>query len=357
MSSRKSHLIIGIETSCDETACSVIEINNDPIEEITSQNIVELRVNLLSDIIASQIPVHSDYGGVVPELASRMHVTNIVPVVKEAIGEAGICLKDLSAIAVSQCPGLLSSLVVGMSFAKALSVSLAIPLVGVNHIYAHLCVAGLEHRRLKYPHVGLIVSGGHTGIYIVESPLSYRLIGQTRDDAAGEAFDKVAKALGLPYPGGPKISALATEGNREAFRFPRSWMRDTPYDFSFSGLKTAVIQTIRRISSRGGGGCHIPLKDIAASFEASVVDVLVEKTLKAALQYNIKDVVVAGGVASNSYLRAQFIKRGKEVGASVLFPSQRLCTDNGVMIAFLGGIMFMNGITTGLDEDVYSRAV
>ena len=340
MSSRNSSkLILGIETSCDETAASVFQAPG----------------KVLSDVVSSQVEVHSHYGGVVPELASRHHLKNIVWVVDKALKDASIELNDINCIAVTQGPGLVGALVVGLSFAKAISAAKSIALVGVNHVHAHLHAIFLENREIQYPYIGVIVSGGHTVIYVVRGELDYQLLGQTRDDAAGEAFDKVAKVLGLPYPGGPTISKLAIQGNPNRFRFPRAWLKDTPYDFSFSGLKTAVINTIRSLQKSGSS--RLPVEDIAASFQEAVCDVIIDKALKAAKDTGIGTIVLAGGVAANRRLRELFYNRCEAQGISFWVPARHLCTDNAAMIAAMGERLWMLGHTIGMDADVYSRGV
>ncbi len=340
--------MLGIETSCDETAAAVV----------TSDGVV------LSDIIASQVDIHGRFGGIVPEIASRIHVESIVPIVEQSIEEAKVTLEDLSAVAVTQGPGLVGALVVGLSFAKALAFPMDLPLCGVNHIQAHLlaifirdkreegAAAGRREKRPEFPFVGLVVSGGHTSLYLVRNPLDMELLGATRDDAAGEAFDKVAKLLGLPYPGGPVISRLAQKGNPEQFRFPRAMLPETPLDFSFSGLKTAVLQQVHRIRRKG---VQIPVEDICASFEEAVVDVLVEKGLKAAVQYGVKDLVIAGGVSANRRLRSVAQERADRSNVRCHFPEMRYCTDNGAMVAYAGQFLLYAGMLLSPDADVYSR--
>ncbi len=337
-------LILGVETSCDETAAAVVARDG----------------SVLSNVVASQVDIHSRFGGIVPEIASRKHVEAIVPVVEEALLRAGCSLDDLSAIAVTQGPGLVGALVVGLSFSKALSIPLGLPLCGVNHIQAHLLslfLKDIAHEGRKgpvpdFPFIGLVVSGGHTSLYHVRGPLDMELLGSTRDDAAGEAFDKVAKLLGLPYPGGPVISALAERGSPEAFSFPRARLPKTPFDFSFSGLKTAVLQKVTELSNRDE---RIPVEDICASFQAAVVDVLVEKTLMAASEYGLRTIVAAGGVSANPMLRQQMNRKAEEAGIACFFPRPEFCTDNGAMVAYAGWFMLEAGMTLAPDADVYSR--
>ncbi len=330
-------LILGIETSCDETAAAVL---------------LEGR-GLLSNIISSQVDIHAEYGGIVPEIASRKHVEAIDFVVKRALGEARITLNEIDALSVTQGPGLVGSLVVGLSYAKACAFSSGKPITGVNHIHAHLMACFLEKETTpRFPFVGLVVSGGHTSLYRVDHYLKVELLGSTRDDAAGEAFDKVAKILGLPYPGGPVISRLAEKGRGDAFSFPRARLPETPFDFSFSGLKTSVLQTVRRLESQGK---KVVVEDICASFQEAVVDVLTEKTIHAAMEHKVGWVVAAGGVASNKRLRNRLKKACQENGLNFVVPSPVFCTDNAAMVALTGLYQIKGGITLGPDADVYSR--
>ncbi len=332
---RPPHLLLAIESSCDETAAAVLRDGS----------------RLLANVIASQIAIHREYGGIVPELASRHHMTSISPVVRQALEEAGVKPSDIDAVAVTQGPGLVGSLIVGLSFAKAFAFSRNIPFVGVNHVHAHLFSIFLEDEAPSFPYVALVVSGGHTSIYLAEGFDRVRILGQTRDDAAGEAFDKVAKILGLEYPGGPVISRLAARGRPDAFLFPRAKLPDTPLDFSFSGLKTAVLTAVRKLEAEGG----VPIEDICASFQEAVVDVLVEKSVAAALRTGVSDIVVAGGVAANSRLREALRQAGDREGLRVLCPGARLCTDNAAMVAIAGYHRLRMGHEDGLDADVYSR--
>ena len=327
--------ILAIESSCDETAAAVLQDGE----------------RLLSSVIASQIEIHREFGGIVPELASRHHMEAIEPVVRQALDDAGVAMADINGIAVTRGPGLVGSLIVGFSFAKALSAALNIPFTGVDHVYAHLYAVFLEEQKPAFPYVGLVVSGGHTSLYVVEDFHHAKVLGQTRDDAAGEAFDKVAKILGLEYPGGPVISSLAESGRPDAFSFPRSRLRDTPLDFSFSGLKTAVLTRVRKLEAAG----HIPIEDICASFQEAVVDVLVDKTMAAARMEGISDIVLAGGVAANQRLRSAMKEAGASCGVKVFCPSQGLCTDNAAMIALAGYHRLCAGMNGNFDEDVYSR--
>jgi N6-L-threonylcarbamoyladenine synthase len=327
--------ILAIETSCDETAAAILEGG----------------VRVLSNVVASQIDIHKDYGGIVPELASRHHLQAIVWVVEQAFSEAGLDLSAVDGIAVTQGPGLVGSLVVGLSFAKALARARNLPLTGVNHVHAHLLSAFLEEDRPSFPYVGLVVSGGHTSLYLVRGFLSAELLGLSRDDAAGEAFDKVAKILGLEYPGGPIVSRLAEEGDPRAFVYPRARLPATPFDFSFSGLKTSVLTSVKRLSGPG----PLPVADICASFQEAVVDVLVEKAIAAARAHETRDIVVAGGVAANARLRTRMSEECKSAGLCAFFPGPAVCTDNAAMVALTGYHQIRAGILAGEDADVYSR--
>jgi len=331
-------LILGIESSCDETAAAVLADGE----------------RLLADVINSQVSVHARYGGVVPELASRMHLEAIYPVVEEALGRAGVTLADIDGIAVTQGPGLIGSLLVGLSFAKALSLVRKIPYVGVDHMNGHLLSVFLEQDKPAFPYVALVASGGHSSIFLVTAPLEYQLLGRTRDDAAGEAFDKVGKLLGLAYPGGPVIGGLASEGRADAIDFPRAWLAPDSLDFSFSGLKTAVANFVHQCGRRGE---ELPVADICASFQEAVVEVLVEKGLRAVHRTGTNRLVLAGGVAANLRLREVLRRRGAAEGVEVFMPASRFCTDNGAMVAMAGHYRFQAG-HAGYDYelDVYSRA-
>jgi len=302
--------VLGIDTSCDDTSVAIVADGT----------------TILANIVASQVDIHHRYGGVVPELACRKHIEAIGPVYRSALDEAGLTLADLDAIAVTQGPGLIGALLVGLSFAKALAYASGKPLVPVNHLEGHICSAFLESPDLTCPFICLVVSGGHTDLYYCETPGVYRLLGQTRDDAAGEAFDKVSKLLGLGYPGGPMIDRLAGEGDAQAIRFPRTYLGKDSLDFSFSGIKTAVLHYVRKHAST-------PVADLAASFQQAVVEVLVAKTLNAARQCEANRVVVTGGVAANSQLRREMQAACAKAGLQLVMPHPRLCTDNGAMIA------------------------
>ena len=329
-------LILAIESSCDETAAAVVEDGR----------------RALSSVVASQNDLHGHFGGVVPELASRRHLEMIVPVVDEALARAGVGLKEITGLAVTQGPGLVGALVVGFSFAKALAMARGLPLVGVDHLHAHLLAVFLEAAP-SFPFVALVVSGGHTNLYLVDDFLTYRLLGQTRDDAAGEAFDKVAKLLELGYPGGPIISQIAQKGNPQAIPLPRARVKGAPLDFSFSGLKTAVVHYVRRVKAQGE---PLPLADLCASFEAAVVEMLVERTLLAVEQTGVKTVVLAGGVAANPRLRKTLKAAGIKRGLEVFTPSPALCTDNAAMVGVAGYHLHKAGRLLDLEADVYARA-
>jgi N6-L-threonylcarbamoyladenine synthase len=302
--------ILGIDTSCDDTSMAIVADD----------------MAILSNIVASQVDVHHRYGGVVPELACRKHIEAIGPVYQAALGETGLTLADLDAIAVTRGPGLIGALLVGLSFAKSLAYATGKPLIPVNHLEGHICSAFLEAPDLPCPFACLVVSGGHTELYHCEGSGAYRLLGHTRDDAAGEAFDKVSKLLGLGYPGGPVIDRLARQGDPQAIRFPRAYLERDSLDFSFSGVKTAVLHYVRKQASP-------PVADIAASFQQAVVEVLVDKTLAAARQCAVSRVVVTGGVAANSQLRGEMQSACAGAGLQLVIPHPRLCTDNGAMIA------------------------
>jgi N6-L-threonylcarbamoyladenine synthase len=328
-------LILGIESSCDETAAAVIKEGR----------------TVLSSIVSSQIEVHREYGGVVPELASRKHVEKILPVLREALTKAGVTLSDIDGIAVTQGPGLIGCLMVGISTAKAVSFSLGAPLIGVDHLEAHLAASYLEYD-ISFPFVGLVVSGGHTSLYLVKNHTEFELLGKTRDDAAGEAFDKAAKLLGLGYPGGVEIDRLSREGNARAIHFPRPFNTTDSFDFSFSGIKTALVYYLKKNPNPN----QQQLKDICASYQEAIVETLVQKTLRAATSHNIKTVVIAGGVACNSRLRELARERFEQEGISLLIPSPRYCTDNAAMIGALGFYRFQKGERSELNLNPYSTS-
>jgi N6-L-threonylcarbamoyladenine synthase len=326
-------LVLGIESSCDETAAAVVTGGK-----------------MLSNVIASQIKDHSKYGGVVPEIASRKHIEAINPVVREALSDAQVTFREIEGIAVTCGPGLIGSLLIGLSTAKALAYALNIPLVGVNHLEGHIAASFFAEKAPRFPFVALVVSGGHTNIYLVKNYHHFQLLGQTRDDAAGEAFDKAAKLLNLGYPGGVVIDKLARNGNPQAIAFPRA-MKDSP-DFSFSGLKTSLLTILKK---RGRNFDKSELPDIVASYQEAIVDVLVEKTIRAAKGHDISQIVVCGGVAANGRLREKFAA-GTDAGKIELFiPPIILCTDNAAMIAVIGEIMLKNGRRDLLDLNAVSR--
>ncbi|HVI73505.1 MAG TPA: tRNA (adenosine(37)-N6)-threonylcarbamoyltransferase complex transferase subunit TsaD [Anaeromyxobacteraceae bacterium] len=309
--------ILGIETSCDETAAAVVEDGR----------------RALSDVVATQIELHRRWGGVVPELASRNHVMQVMPVVDEALGRAGVAPADLDGVAVTSGPGLIGALLVGVQVAKALAFAWDKPLARVNHLEGHLVASFLAERPPEFPFLGLVVSGGHTSLYAAEAFGRYRLLGATRDDAAGEAFDKGAKLLGLPYPGGIAIDRLAKEGDAGAVRFPRAIVRGSELDFSFSGLKTALLHHVRKHGVPEGKA----LADLCASYQEAIVGALVQKLFRAARMYQFRRVVLAGGVAANSRLRAAVAARAAEYDdVEVFLPAPKLCTDNAAMIAVAG---------------------
>lgn len=316
-------LVLGIETSCDETAAAVVR---------------DGRV-ALSDVVSSQVEIHKRWGGVVPELASRNHVVQVLPVVDEALARAQVSLADLDALAVTTGPGLIGALLVGLQAAKSLAWAARKPLVGVNHLEGHLLAIRLLENAPEPPFLGLVVSGGHTSLYAVQSFGSYRLLGSTRDDAAGEAYDKVAKMLGLPYPGGIHIDKLAAHGDPNAIRFPRANVKGGELDFSFSGLKTAVLTHLRKHPDPHGS----ELADLCASFQEAVADPLTRKALKAAKRFGLNRLVLCGGVAANSRLRALAAERALQSNLEIFLPPVKLCTDNGAMIAVAGTHAFLRG--------------
>lgn len=322
-------LTLAIETSCDETSCAVVKDGRE----------------VLSNIISSQIEIHRRFGGVVPEIASRKHIESINNIIQEALDTAGVGFSDIDLIGVTRGPGLVGALLVGISAAKALAYGLDIPIVGVNHIEGHICANYIEHKDLEPPFTCLVVSGGHSYLLQANGYNDYELIGRTRDDAAGEAFDKVARSLGLPYPGGPFIDKLAMEGNSQAIDFPRVFLDNKSYDFSFSGLKTAVLNYIHNATQKGE---EIVVADVAASFQKAVLDVLVEKTFRLAKERKSNKIVLAGGVASNKGLREMMKERGINENISIYYPSSILCTDNAAMIGSAAYFNYINGIESDL---------
>lgn len=316
--------ILAIESSCDETSAAVV-VNGREV---------------LSNVIASQISTHEMYGGVVPEVASRMHIEAVSGVVEEALLDANVTLDKIDAIGVTYGPGLVGALLVGLQFAKGLAFSSKKPLIGVNHIEGHICANYIQHKDLKPPFVSLVVSGGHTFIVHVKDYGKYEVIGQTRDDAAGEAYDKVARALGLGYPGGPKIDKLAKEGNPKAIVFPKANFHEETLDFSFSGVKSAVLNYLNKCKMQN---IEVNKADVAASFQQAVVDVLKDNVLLTCKKKNVKTIAIAGGVASNSTLRETLTNAASRRGIEVLFPAPILCTDNAAMIGSAAYFNFVNG--------------
>jgi len=333
MTNLKPARILAIETSCDETAAAVMDNGRA----------------LLASTVASQMDIHARYGGVYPEVAARQHVLSILPVIEQTLAQAHLALSDINAIAATRGPGLAGSLVVGLNAAKGLALGAGLPLVGVNHLEGHIYSAWVYNAEDKpapkphFPLMALLVSGGHTELNLMDAHLSYKRLGATLDDAAGEAFDKVARLLGLPYPGGPSIQKAAEEGDPTAFKFPRAWLEGT-WNFSFSGLKTAVLKVTKRMDDS-----HLPVADLAASFQAAVVDVLFNKTLKAAREFNVKQIVVGGGVSANKPLRDAFMAQAE---FPVNIPPLFLCTDNAAMIAAAGYFRYALGHTDGLEIDI-----
>lgn len=323
-------LILAVETSCDETAASVVKNGRE----------------VLSNVIYTQIALHTRYGGVVPEIASRKHIEKINQVIEEALGQAAVTLQDITAIAVTYGPGLVGALLVGVAEAKAISFASGIPLVGVHHISGHISANYIEYPELEPPFVCLVASGGHSHLVVVKDYGVYEIIGRTRDDAAGEAFDKVARAIGLGYPGGPKIDRLSREGNPEAVSFPRARVAENQYDFSFSGLKSAVLNYLNSCRMKGE---EINQADVAASFQKGVIDVLVEHSLHAVKEFGYDRFAIAGGVASNSSLRAALEEQCAAAGIRFYHPSPTLCTDNAAMIGAAGYYEFKKGVRHGYD--------
>jgi N6-L-threonylcarbamoyladenine synthase len=317
-------LILGIESSCDETAAALLED----------------RTNVRSSVVASQIEVHAKYGGVVPEIAARHHVEAIATVIEQALAEADATLDEVDAVAVTHGPGLIGSLLVGLCAAKAIAWQRGLPLLGVNHLEGHIRSAFIEHPEIEFPAIALIVSGGHTSLYLCPEEGVYRMLARTRDDAAGEAFDKVAKLLGLGYPGGPVIERLARGANDRAYDFPKARMKDRSLDFSFSGLKTAVRRKAQQqelVRAGSSGGDESPqVRDMVASFQKAVVDVLVKRTLTVCRREAVRNVLVTGGVAANGRLRKDFESAAEKEGLSVYIPSPQYTTDNAAMIAAAG---------------------
>lgn len=330
MEAQKDILILAIESSCDETAASVVKNGRE----------------VLSNVISSQIELHKLYGGVVPEIASRKHIEKINQVIEEALGEAGVTLDDLDAIGVTYGPGLVGALLVGVAEAKAIAYAKNLPLVGVHHIEGHISANYIENKELEPPFICLVVSGGHTHLVCVKDYGTYEIIGRTRDDAAGEAFDKVARAIGLGYPGGPKIDKLSKEGNADAIAFPKARIEDAPYDFSFSGVKSSVLNYINGCKMKGE---EYNQADIAASFQKAVTEVLVGNAMHAVKEYGYNKLAIAGGVASNSTLRGAMKKACEENGVEFYHPSPIFCTDNAAMIGVAAYYEYLNGTRHGWD--------
>ena len=323
-------LILAIESSCDETAAAVVKNGR----------------TVLSNVINSQIDIHTEYGGVVPEIASRKHIENINPVIEMALKQAGVTLDDITAIGVTYGPGLVGALLMGVAEAKAIAFAKKKPLVGVHHIEGHISANYIEHPDLEPPFAALVVSGGHTHLVMVKDYGTYEIIGRTRDDAAGEAFDKVARAVGLGYPGGPKIDRLAKEGNPDAIEFPRAHVDDAPYDFSFSGIKSAVLNYIDSCEMKN---IEINKADLVASFQKAVVDALVTRAIRLIEETGMKKLALAGGVASNSALRSALLGECDKRGIKCYYPSPILCTDNAAMIGAAAYYEYISGTRHGYD--------
>lgn len=330
MSEKEDVLILAIESSCDETAAAVVKNGRE----------------VLSNVINTQIAIHTEYGGVVPEIASRKHIENINPVIRKALEDAGVTLDDIDAIGVTYGPGLVGALLVGVAEAKAIAFAKNKPLVGVHHIEGHISANYVENKELEPPFVALVVSGGHTHLVKVNDYGEYEIVGRTRDDAAGEAFDKVARAIGLGYPGGPKIDKLAKEGNPDAIEFPRAHVDDAPYDFSFSGIKSAVLNYINSANMQGR---EINRADVAASFQKAVVDALVSRAVRLAKECGMDKLAIAGGVASNSALRAAIQEESTKNNIRFYSPSPVLCTDNAAMIGAAAYYEYIKGVRHGYD--------
>lgn len=326
----KDVYILAIESSCDETAAAVVKNGRE----------------VLSNVIYSQIALHTEYGGVVPEIASRKHIEKINQVIEQALADADRRLDDMNAIAVTYGPGLVGALLVGVSAAKAISFASGIPLVGVHHIEGHISANYIENKNLEPPFICLVVSGGHSHLVVVKDYGEYEIIGRTRDDAAGEAFDKVARAIGLGYPGGPKIDRISREGNPDAIHFPRARVGNAEYDFSFSGLKSAVLNYLNSCQMKGE---EINVPDVAASFQKAVIDVLVEHSMDAVQRYGYKKFAIAGGVASNSGLRKAFEEACKKKEIDFYHPSPVYCTDNAAMIGAAAYYEYQKGVRHGFD--------
>ncbi len=333
-------LVLGVETSCDETAAAVVEDGR----------------KVLSSEVSSQVPLHEKFGGVVPEIACRAHGELTVPIVDAALEKAGVALEDLSAVAVTSGPGLIGALLVGVATAKAIAWAAGLPIVAVDHLEAHIYANNLSHD-VEYPFVTLLASGGHTALYLSESPTAHRPLGSTTDDAAGEAFDKVSAILGLGYPGGPKVEAAAREGRADAYAFPRAMLSQDSLDFSFSGVKTAVLYQVRgqNAASPPPELCAREVADVAASFQAAAVDVLASKLMKAAQKAGVARVALSGGVAANGALRERVAAEAASRGYEVYIPPVSLCTDNAATVAGLAFHRLKAGEPSALDFDAYAR--
>ena len=325
----KDITILAIETSCDETSAAVVRNGRQ----------------ILSNVISTQIDIHKKFGGVVPEVAARKHLENINIVVQEALQQGSVKLDELDAVAVTSGPGLVGALLIGLTTAKALAYSINKPLIGVNHIEGHIAANYIQHQELKPPFVCLVASGGHSHIVKVQDYDSFEILGRTRDDAAGEAFDKIARALGLGYPGGPLIDKLSAEGNPKAINFPRAFLEEGSYDFSFSGIKSAALNYLNSMKMKEE---EINIPDVAASFQAAVVEVLAEKLVRSAIEHNSKYAVLAGGVAANTGLRQELKRLGEQKGIEVLYPAPILCTDNAAMIGSAADYRFIKGVNSEL---------
>ena len=331
-------LILGIETSCDETSAAVVKDGRE----------------IVSSIILSQDALHRQFGGVVPEIACRAHLESIIGIVNNALGDAKVQLSEIDAIAVVNTPGLIGALLIGVTAAKTLCMVLDVPLLAINHLHAHIYANNLEQENILYPTISLVVSGGHTTLFLSESETKHTPLGWTIDDAAGEAFDKVSKILGLGYPGGPVIDKLARCGNRRAVTLPRAYLEKDSLDFSFSGLKTAVLYHYRGQDAKTSGSktpSDQEIADIAASFQEAVVDVLIDKTVLASRMYNVRGITLGGGVAANSRLRQRLEDTSKDIGIPVYFPSPGLCTDNAAMVAGLAYKKYLEGDISLLDVE------
>ncbi|MGF3106046.1 tRNA (adenosine(37)-N6)-threonylcarbamoyltransferase complex transferase subunit TsaD [Rossellomorea sp. DUT-2] len=329
---KKDMFVLGIETSCDETAVAIVKNGTE----------------IVANIVSSQIESHKRFGGVVPEIASRHHVEQVTFVLEEALEQAGMTMDEIDCVAVTEGPGLVGALLIGVNAAKALAFAHNKPLVGVHHIAGHIYANRLV-KEMRFPLLSLVVSGGHTEIVFMKEHGSFQVIGETRDDAAGEAYDKVARTLSLPYPGGPHIDRLAHEGEPN-LDLPRAWLEEGSYDFSFSGLKSAVINTLHNAKQKG---VTIHPQDLAASFQASVIDVLVTKTVKAVKEYGVEQVLLAGGVAANKGLRAALQEAFEGVEAELIIPPLSLCTDNAAMIAAAGTVLFQQGKRGSMDMNAH----